>query len=54
MLLIMLIPGFVFTIVFRYIPMWGVMLAFVDISIQDIFASKFVGLKHFEIVFSDS
>lgn len=53
-LLLMLIPGFVFIIIFNYIPMAGISIAFVDLNIRDIFASQFVGLKHFQNVFSDS
>lgn len=48
-LLIMLIPGVLFTLAFGYLPMVGVLLAFKDINYsKGIFASDWVGLKNFE------
>lgn len=49
----MLIPGFIYTVIFNYIPMAGISLAFVDMNIKNLLASQFVGLKHFEKLFSD-
>lgn len=47
--LIFMMPAFLLTIIFKYIPMGGVLIAFEDYSaIQGIFGSEWVGLKHFE------
>ncbi len=49
MLYVMLIPGILFYIIFEYIPMYGVIIAFKKYSIaKGILASQWVGLKHFE------
>lgn len=43
------LPPFLLLIIFKYIPMVGVLIAFEDYSaISGIFHSKWVGLKHFE------
>lgn len=53
-LLIMLIPGMLILIIFSYIPMVGVMIAFKDYTfVNGIFGSKWVGMKYFEQVFND-
>lgn len=52
-LLPMLIPGFIITIIFSYIPMSGIAIAFVDLNIRNIFQSEFVGFEHFKKVFND-
>lgn len=53
LLLLMFAPGFLYFIVFRYLPMGGLIMAFQDF---DIFAgflgSPMVGLKHFKTLFS--
>lgn len=47
--LIFMMPAFLLTIIFKYIPMGGVLIAFEDYSaIQGVFGSEWVGLKHFE------
>lgn len=52
-LYVMLLPGVVWFIVFRYIPMAGSIIAFQDYSIfKGITESPFVGLKHFETLFT--
>ena len=49
----LLLPGFLILIVFHYIPMYGVTLAFKDVFIgQSIFEGTWVGLKHFERLFA--
>lgn len=49
----LLLPGFLVLIIFHYIPMYGVTLAFKDVYIgQSIFEGTWVGLKHFERLFS--
>jgi putative aldouronate transport system permease protein len=48
------LPGIVFFILFKYVPMWGVVIAFQDYSpYQGILNSTWVGLKHFERLFSN-
>lgn len=45
---IMVIPGLIYLIVFKYIPLLGSVIAFQDYSVfKGIFKSEFVGLKHF-------
>lgn len=51
--LLMLIPGLVFLIIFQYIPMGGVVLAFKDHQLlKGVLGSPWVGLKHFRKLFS--
>lgn len=50
-LFLMLLPAIVFFIIFHYIPMAGVYIAFVDFKIgKGIFGSTFVGMKNFEFL----
>lgn len=54
LLLIMMIPAILFFIIFSYIPMYGVTLAFKDFKITEgILGSPWAGLKYFRQVFSD-
>lgn len=47
--LIFMMPAFLLTIIFKYIPMGGIILAFKDYSaMQGIFRSPWVGFKYFE------
>ncbi|MFD0698050.1 ABC transporter permease [Paenibacillus sp. GCM10027628] len=49
---LMLIPGLIFVIVFSYIPMAGIMMAFQKyIPTKGLFGSPFVGLKNFQYMF---
>lgn len=51
----MLIPGIVWMIIFCYVPMYGIAMAFQDYNILDgVLGSSFVGLENFKILFSDS
>lgn len=51
---IMLIPGFLFFLVFCYGPMYGLVIAFQDYyPLKGIDGSAFVGLKHFQSLFSN-
>lgn len=51
---IMLIPGILFFLIFCYGPMYGLVIAFQDYyPLKGINGSKFVGLKHFEALFTD-
>ena len=52
-LYVMTIPVLLYFILFCYLPMFGLVIAFKDYSIaKGIFASEWVGLKHFEDFFS--
>jgi putative aldouronate transport system permease protein len=43
-----MLPGVLYYIIFKYVPMYGIIIAFQDYSIgKGILGSKFVGLKHF-------
>ena len=49
---VMVLPGIIFLLVFKYIPMFGSVIAFQDFSVSRGFlGSKFVGLKHFTKLF---
>ncbi len=53
MLYAMLIPGLLYIIIFKYVPMYGVTIAFKDYKgIGDIADATWVGLKNFEKLFS--
>ena len=52
-LYLLLLPAILYTAVFLYIPMYGVLMAFQDYSpVKGIIGSNFVGLKHFKKFFS--
>lgn len=52
-LLIMFLPVIAVYVVFRYLPMFGIVMAFQDYNIADgFFGSPFVGLKYFRMIFS--
>ena len=52
-LYLMLIPFVAWLIMFQYVPMTGIVLAFKEFNaIEGIFGSPWVGLKHFERIFS--
>lgn len=49
----MILPGVLYFIIFKYIPFGGSVIAFQDYNVfQGITGSKFVGLKHFENLFT--
>jgi putative aldouronate transport system permease protein len=51
-LFLMMLPGIVYYIIFRYGPMYGVIIAFKDYRILDgMAASPWVGFKHFNALF---
>lgn len=53
LLLLMFTPGLLYFVVFRYLPMGGLVMAFQDFDIFKGFVdSPFVGLKHFKLLFS--
>lgn len=48
LLLLMLVPGLVLTFVFRYIPMYGVLIAFKDYNpLRGIMGSEWIGFEEF-------
>lgn len=50
---VMMMPGMLFLLVFSFIPMFGILMAFQDyVPAKGITGSKFVGLKHFRYMFS--
>jgi len=48
---LMLLPGIVLTIIFHYIPLAGIVIAFEKFNPRDIFFSPWVGWDNFEYVF---
>lgn len=51
-LLLMALPGFVYFLVFHYIPLWGLLVAFKDFQpYLGFVASPWVGLEHFRRLF---
>jgi putative aldouronate transport system permease protein len=49
----MLLPGMIFLIIFTFVPMFGVIMAFQDyVPAKGIMASEFVGFEHFKYMFS--
>jgi putative aldouronate transport system permease protein len=51
-LYLFLLPGVVYLIIFKYIPMVGVLVAFEDYNnVKGVFNSPFVGFKHFRYLF---
>lgn len=53
-LYLMLLPAILFTVVFAYVPIWGIFTSFYDYNPGLGFSgSEFVGLKHFQRFFSD-
>lgn len=53
MLYAMLLPGLIYLIIFKYVPMYGVMVAFKDYNgIGEIADAPWVGLANFEKLFS--
>ncbi len=54
-LMLMFLPGLVALILFSYVPMYGIIIAFKDYRMLDgILASPWVGLEHFERLFLNS
>ncbi|UVI28815.1 ABC transporter permease [Paenibacillus spongiae] len=53
-LLIMMIPSVLYVIIFNYVPIYGLLIAFEDFQItKGFFGSPWVGLAHFEKAFRD-
>lgn len=53
-LYLMVLPGFLLILVFSYFPMYGIVMAFQNFRPLDgFFGSEFVGLRHFQRIWSD-
>ena len=53
-LYLMILPGFLYFVIFKYVPMGGLVIAFQDYQpYLGILKSEWVGLKHFERLFND-
>nr|WP_242698197.1 ABC transporter permease subunit [Bacillus sp. SD088] len=49
-----MVPGIIYFILFKYLPMWGVIIAFQDYSVfGGLLESTWVGLQHFNHMFQD-
>lgn len=52
---LILLPGFVYLILFRYVPMYGITLAFKDINLSEgLYGGTWVGFKYFKELFVSS
>ncbi|WP_397334006.1 ABC transporter permease [Paenibacillus sp. YN15] len=51
---VLLTPGLLYFLVFKYVPMWGVLLAFKDYQpFLGFIKSEWVGLEHFRVFFAN-
>jgi putative aldouronate transport system permease protein len=51
---LLLLPGIVYFIIFKYMPMGGIIIAFKDYKLSEgVFGSDWVGLKWFTMLFND-
>ncbi|RAU93563.1 sugar ABC transporter permease [Paenibacillus sp. YN15] len=51
---LMILPGFLYFLIFKYIPMFGLVISFQDyLPYKGIMGSDWVGLKHFSRLFSE-
>jgi putative aldouronate transport system permease protein len=51
---LMILPGFIYFVLFKYIPMFGLVISFQDyLPYKGILGSDWVGLKHFNRLFAD-
>ena len=49
---VLVFPGVVFMVIFKYLPMYGILVAFKDLNMRrGILASEWVGLQNFQILF---
>lgn len=53
-LYLMILPGLIYFLLFKYVPMWGIVIAFQDYQpFLGITWSEWVGFKHFERLFTE-
>ncbi|MFC0211897.1 ABC transporter permease [Paenibacillus chartarius] len=51
---VLLLPGLLYFLIFKYVPMWGVLLAFKNYQpFLGFFKSEWVGLEHFRVLFAN-
>lgn len=51
----MIFPGLLYFIIFKYLPMYGLIISFQDyLPYKGVLGSEWVGLKHFQKLFSDT
>jgi len=51
-LFLLFLPGFILLVLFKYVPMYGILIAFKDYKMMDgVFASPWVGLENFRRLF---
>ena len=49
----MIVPGVIYFLIFRYVPMLGALIAFKDYRVlEGILGSPWVGIKHFQTIFT--
>lgn len=54
-LYLFLIPGFTYLLIFKYIPMFGIVIAFKDFSlVRGIWGSEWIGFENFEYLFQSA
>jgi putative aldouronate transport system permease protein len=54
-LYLLLLPGVLFFLIYKYLPMWGFVIAFQDYSpFRGVWGSEWVGFKHFTLLFSEA
>lgn len=54
MLTMMILPGIIFMIIFSYLPMYGILIAFKDYGPFDtVMGADWIGFKNFEYIFTD-
>ena len=52
-LYLLILPGFVYFIIFKYLPMWGIVISFQNyVPISGVFGSEWLGLKWFTYFFA--
>ena len=51
-LYLLILPGMIFLLIFRYIPITGNVIAFMDFNPYNMWGSEWVGLKHFITLFN--
>lgn len=53
-LLVMALPGLIFLLIFNYMPMFGIVLPFIDYDVRKgFFGSEFVGFENFRFLFEN-
>lgn len=51
----MLMPGMIYFVLFKYLPMWGILISFQDFQpVKGFLGSDWVGLKHYRTLFGSS